>query len=53
MYTCYDCELLGNGCEGILPPPEYSHNIEKYCKKFILVKWRQDMFKDTGRKRFG
>jgi len=51
MYTCYDCERLGNGCDGVIPPKEYSNKIEKYCDRFVLVRWRGDMFKDAGRSR--
>jgi hypothetical protein len=51
MYTCYDCELFGAGCEGMIPPEEYRNNIENFCKKFKLVRWRMDMFKDSGTRR--
>ncbi len=53
MYTCYDCELFGTNCEGMIPPMEYRNNLEKYCNRFILIKWRKDMFKDAGTKRLG
>ena len=51
MYTCYDCDWFGNGCDGTIPPAEYSNDMENYCKKFVLVKWRRDMFKDSGKDR--
>jgi len=53
MYTCYDCERFGAYCEGIIPPMESRNELEKYCNKFILIKWRKDMFKDSGDKRLG
>lgn len=53
MYTCYDCDLFGTRCEGLIPPMEFRNKLEKYCKRFILIKWRKDMFKDAGTKRLG
>jgi hypothetical protein len=53
MYTCYDCELFGTRCEGVIPSMRYRNKLEKYCKRFVLISWRKDMFKDTGRKRLG
>ena len=51
MYTCYDCNLFGNGCKGLLPPIEYRNKLEEYCHKFQLVPWRDDMFKPAGKTR--
>ena len=51
MATCYDCERLGVGCDGVHPPPEYSNRIEEYCERFVSALWRRDMFKDSGKKR--
>ena len=53
MYTCYDCEKFGTVCDGVIPPMKFRNNLEKYCKDFILIKWRKDMFKDAGNKRLG
>jgi hypothetical protein len=53
MYTCYDCELFGTSCDGLIPPMEFRNKLEEFCKKFVLIKWRNDMFKDTGTKRLG
>jgi hypothetical protein len=53
MYTCYDCERFGNGCDGTIPPMEFRNALEKYCDRFILVAWRRDMFKDAGKSRLG
>lgn len=53
MYTCYDCEYFGSRCEGMIPPMEFRNNLENYCNKFVLNKWRKDMFKDSGTKRLG
>ena len=53
MYTCYDCDLFGTKCEGIIAPMEYRNKLEEYCTRFVLIKWRKDMFKDTGHKRLG
>ena len=53
MYTCYDCELFGTPCEGIIPSMKYRNKLEKYCQNFVLITWRKDMFKDTGNKRLG
>jgi hypothetical protein len=48
MYTCYDCEKFGNGCQGMIPPSKYRNNLEDYCKKFEMVAWRKEMFKEGG-----
>lgn len=53
MYTCYDCELFGTKCEGFIPSMKYRNKLEDYCKRFVLISWREDMFKDSGRKRLG
>ena len=53
MYTCYDCELFGSGCDGVILSMEHRNELEKYCERFELVKWRNDMFKDSGNKRLG
>jgi hypothetical protein len=53
MYTCYDCDRFGNGCDGTIPSMEFRNALEKYCKRFILVAWRRDMFKDAGKSRLG
>jgi hypothetical protein len=46
MYTCYDCDRFGNGYEGIIPTPKFRNNLEKCCKRFIVVAWRRERFKD-------
>jgi hypothetical protein len=51
MYTCYDCELFGNGCRGMIPPLEMRNKLEEHCPKFSLLSWRNDMFKPSGRTR--
>jgi hypothetical protein len=43
--------MFGNGCDGAIPPMEYRNDLENYCKKFILVRWRKEMFKDSGESR--
>jgi hypothetical protein len=53
MYTCYDCERFGNGCDGMIPPMEFRNTLEKFCERFLLVEWRRDMFKDAGKSRLG
>ena len=51
MYTCYDCKRFGVGCKGIIPPEEYRHDLEKYCKEFLVNEWRKEMFKEGGNER--
>ena len=53
MTTCYDCDLFGTSCEGVIPPMKYRNKLDKYCDRFVLIKWRKDMFKDSGTKRLG
>jgi hypothetical protein len=53
MYTCYDCEHFGTDCEGVIPPDKFRNRVEEFCKRFVLISWRKDMFKDGGSKRLG
>ena len=51
MYTCYDCDRFGIGCEGMIPPDKYRNRVEEYCERFKLAGWRSEMFKDGGTRR--
>jgi hypothetical protein len=53
MYTCYDCDRFGDGCDGVIPPQEYSNKIESYCDRFVTVGWRKEVTKDPGKSRLG
>lgn len=48
MVSCYDCDLFGTRCTGIVPPLEYRDRIDRYCAFFRIVPWRADMYKPEG-----
>ena len=51
MVSCYDCELFGTDCPGIVPPIEYRDRIHDYCRRYKAVGWRRGMHKPDGRTR--
>jgi hypothetical protein len=48
MVSCYDCEHFGTKCKGVVPPIEFRDRIDKFCAKFRVVAWRDEMYKPTG-----
>ncbi|UCF08906.1 MAG: hypothetical protein JSW28_04245 [Thermoplasmata archaeon] len=35
------------------PPDKFRNKVEEFYKKFKVISWREDMFKDGGRSRLG
>ncbi|HIH00980.1 TPA: hypothetical protein HA259_02695 [Thermoplasmata archaeon] len=48
MVSCYDCDLFGTKCRGIVPPIEYRDRIDQYCANFKVVGWRSELYKPGG-----
>jgi hypothetical protein len=51
MVSCYDCELFGIECKGVVPPMEFRNRIHEYCEHFKVVAWRKELFKPGGTSR--
>lgn len=51
MVSCYDCEHFGTKCDGIVPPIEYRDRVDEFCKRFVMVKWRDQLYKPGGKTR--
>ena len=48
MYTCWDCQRFGSGCEGRLLKEDLRNDMEKHCRFFRLNTWRRDIYQRSG-----
>jgi hypothetical protein len=48
MVSCFDCEHFGTQCRGIVPPIEYRDRVDEFCANFVVVAWRDEMYKPAG-----
>ena len=51
MVSCYDCERFSNRCPGMVPPLEYRDRMDDYCRLFVIVSWRTELYKPAGKAR--
>ena len=51
MYTCWDCERFGHGCEGRLLDWDRRNRMETECRHFIVNAWRSDIYQRSGTRR--
>jgi hypothetical protein len=51
MVSCYDCDLFGIGCCGIVPPMGYKDSVDEFCSRYLVVPWRGELYKPSGEAR--
>jgi len=51
MVSCYDCEHFGTACKGIVPPMEYRDRMDEFCRKFVELRFRDQLYKPDGASR--
>jgi hypothetical protein len=51
MYTCWDCQRFGQGCEGMLLDGDRRNNMDAECPRFIRNGWARDIYQRSGTRR--